>query len=93
MGREAHLWPFSGERFRVQYLQPRLKKHEHVRVDLRGTKGLAPSFLEEAFGGLVDAGYSYDEIRRYLKVVADDSAREQQVWRYIQQADAQRKRS
>lgn len=86
MGREEHLWPFSGERFRKQFLQVPLTQGQHVLVDLRGTRGLAPSFLEEAFGGLVDAGVDFERIRQFLTIVADDKAREKRVWRYIRQA-------
>ena len=86
LGREAHLWPYSGERFRVEFLQEPLRRGDVVHVDLRGTKGLAPSFLEEAFGGLIDAGFTYEEVFNQLRVVADDTARERQIWRYIRQA-------
>ncbi|WP_295226959.1 STAS-like domain-containing protein [uncultured Brevundimonas sp.] len=86
IGREAHLWPFSGERFRVQYLEPPLRIGKSVLVDLRGTRGLAPSFLEEAFGGLVDAGFAFQDLERRLDIVTDDAPRKKQIWKYIRHA-------
>jgi len=86
LGRERSVWPFGGERFREDFLEPRLRGGEAVVVDLRGVRGLAPSFLEEAFGGLIDAGFTYDDIARLLTIVTDDTARERQIWRYIRVA-------
>lgn len=44
---------YSGEAFRDDHLVPSLNKNERVIVDLEGVVGYPPSFLEEAFGGLV----------------------------------------
>ena len=49
--------PFSGEKFREEFLLPALQSSEPVTVTLAGTKGYGSSFLEEAFGGLVRYGY------------------------------------
>lgn len=86
IGREAHLWPFSGERFRTQFLEQPLGDGQVVCVDLRGTRGLAPSFLEEAFGGLIDAGFTEEFLRKNLQIKADDQARVDQVWGYVRTA-------
>ena len=45
--------PFSGERFREEFLVPALKTGFAVHVILDGTLGYGASFLEEAFGGAV----------------------------------------
>lgn len=90
MGREDHLWPFSGERFRREFLEPSLLADRYITVDLRGTRGLAPSFLEEAFGGLIDAGIPLSQIKKLLKVVADDDLRVTKIWHYIDQASEAR---
>ncbi|MEX3937407.1 STAS-like domain-containing protein [Paraburkholderia phymatum] len=45
--------PDSGERFRDTLLEPALKEHDVVQIDLDGTDGYGSSFLEEAFGGIV----------------------------------------
>jgi hypothetical protein len=47
---------FTGEQFRIKLLKPKydaLKPNEILEIDLDGTYGYPPSFLEEAFGGLV----------------------------------------
>jgi len=46
--------PYSGQAFREKLLVPALRSgNEVVYVELDGARGLASSFLEEAFGGLV----------------------------------------
>lgn len=60
--------PFSGQEFRENHLVRALLADEDVVVDLEGVMGLPPSFLEEAFGGLVRAGYTPDELRRRLRI-------------------------
>ena len=59
----------SAEVFRDDQLIPAMKQHEHVVVDLSGYNYYGSSFLEEAFGGLVRAGYTPDELRTKLKVL------------------------
>ena len=48
--------PFSGEQFREDLLKKHFEQARResavLRVDLDGGYGYAPSFLEEAFGGL-----------------------------------------
>lgn len=43
----------SGEEFREDYLSPALREHGKIVVDLDRVRGIPPSFVEEAFGGLV----------------------------------------
>ena len=49
---------YSGERFRKEFLLPRFKdaleSKDTLLIDLEGVAGLSSSFLEEAFGGLVE---------------------------------------
>lgn len=56
-GRYRAAGPFSAEEFREDILKPAylkaMSEGSFVRVNLDGTAGLAHSFLEEAFGGLV----------------------------------------
>lgn len=56
-GRYIHEGPFSGEDFRERQLIPAVKKamdaNCHLVIILDGGFGYAPSFLEEAFGGLI----------------------------------------
>ena len=56
-GRNVSEGPYSGEDFRDTCLLPvaikALKENAHIEIHLDGGFGYAPSFLEEAFGGLV----------------------------------------
>jgi len=62
----------NGQRFREEFLLPALRRGSDLLVDLDGTRGLGPSFLEEAFGGLVRAGLTAAEIQRRVTVKSDD---------------------
>lgn len=67
---------FSGEDFRDRVLIPKVReaiKHKDtLEVDLDGTYGLGPSFLEEAFGGLVRKGYDYKKLKAALKFKSEE---------------------
>ncbi len=58
----------SAQVFREDKLIPAMEAHEHVVVDLSGYNYYGSSFLEEAFGGLVRAGYSPEDLKDKLKV-------------------------
>lgn len=62
---------FSGEEFRDKVLIPKIdeaiKRGVQIEVDLDGTYGLGPSFLEEAFGGLIRKGFDYGQLMSILK--------------------------
>ena len=68
---------FSGQRFRDDYLVPRLRAHDHVTVRLDGTMGYGSSFLEEAFGGLarLDEFAAVDLANRLILETSDPSLR------------------
>lgn len=79
--------PFSGEEFRESILQPAIRKHDEVEVDLRGALGYGSSFLEEAFGGLVrKCGIPASELRKKLKIKSDLKIYEDRIWRYVDDA-------
>jgi hypothetical protein len=80
--------PFHGVAFRSHHLRQPLLEGQEVTVDFDGTEALGPSFLEEAFGGLVrDEHIAADALRRLLHIKsALDPSREDQVWRYIENA-------
>lgn len=84
--------PYSGERFREEFLIPAFRADgELVVVDLDGAIGMGSSFLEEAFGGLVRAGIDRAEIRRRLKIVSRrDSALSKEIDGYVTDAEAPR---
>ena len=50
-GRDRSDGPYSGERFREDFLEPHLRNGTPVEVDLSDVEGLSSSFYEEAFGG------------------------------------------
>ena len=71
-GRYREDGTFSGEEFRNDFLIPALDNFDQVLVQLDGTAGYPSSFLEEAFGGLVRAGYSRAALAKKLEIKADD---------------------
>ena len=86
-GRFVTHGPASGERFRDEYLIPAMREGRAVEVDLKGARGLGPSFLEEAFGGLVRTGFSPVEIRRLITIRSeDDPSYIDEVWSYVDDA-------
>ena len=75
VGRHRTDGPDSGQRFREDFLEPALKEHDRISVNIDGTAGYHSSFLEEAFGGLVRRGIGdSDEILRRIDVVSNDDA-------------------
>lgn len=75
MGREAD-GMCSGELFRERFLSPMvreaIRENKLLRVSLDGTAGLAQSFLEEAFGGLIREGIPYWDVIRHVRVISDN---------------------
>lgn len=67
-GRYEEHGPHSGARFREEFLLPLLRRGESVVVDLSNARGLAPSFLEEAFGGLVRAGFTPTQLDELIEI-------------------------
>lgn len=86
LGRQRDIWPFSGERFREEHLEQPLRDRQSICVDLTGTRGLAPSFLEEAFGGLIAAGIPYEVLKAHLKIITEDASAAAEIWHYIDDA-------
>jgi len=53
-GRYKSDGPLSAEEFREKFLEPALRENdEQVNVNMDGIAGMARSFMEEAFGGIV----------------------------------------
>lgn len=71
-GRYREDGAFSGEQFREDVLIPALQDNGMLTVFLDGAEGYPSSFLEEAFGGLVRAGFDRRDLRARLKVIARD---------------------
>ena len=89
-GRYIRDGEYSGEKFRKDLLEPAFEKEDGIiTVDLDGTFGYPPSFLEEAFGGLVRIKkWTKDEILRRLKFVSnEDPSLPEKIRNYIRNAD------
>lgn len=67
-GRTAEHGPDNGERFRREVLVPAFRDDGTVEVILDGARGLSPSFLEEAFGGLVREGVPVETVLSRLRI-------------------------
>ncbi len=67
--------PFSGQLFRQTILEPKYiearKADKKITVDLDGTLGYGPSFLEEIFGGLARI-YPENEVAETLKIISHE---------------------
>jgi hypothetical protein len=91
-GRYKEDGPFPGQVCREKLLVPPLRKYEKVQVELDGTRGYGSSFLEEAFGGLIrESGFSESELKQKLEIITADSARKDEIWTYIKEAEDARK--
>ena len=88
-GRYRRLGRFSGEQFRDDFLIGLLNKGDDVTVNLDGTEGYGSSFLEEAFGGLVRQGFTFEFLSDHLHLTAETPAFQSYVreaWQYIKEA-------
>ena len=79
----------SGQRFREEHLVPALRDFDRVTVALNGIAGVASSFLDEAFGGLVrECGMDATDLKGRLAIRTSkgygDCAR--LAWYHIEQA-------
>lgn len=76
--------PFSGQKFREDFLIPALLGADpEIEITLSDARGLKSSFLEEAFGGLVRLGYDPNELLRRFKFVSRDPSLPEEIEEYI----------
>jgi hypothetical protein len=78
----------NGQRFRDEFLIPALVAGRKLRVLFDDALGYGSSFLEEAFGGLVRAGYNQKRLESDLELVTSDESMKLEIRQYI--SDAQR---
>jgi hypothetical protein len=79
----------SGEEFRDDFLVPAISAEDHVVIEMDDTAGYPASFLEEAFGGLIRAGFKIDLLRAKLKLNAvkeEFRIYPEIAWSYIEDA-------
>ena len=88
---------YSGQEFRKNILQPKLKEalaiHTTLRVVLDGTAGLGSSFLQESVGGLIrNDGFSYEDIQKTIVLISDeDEEYIEEINEYLLAAHEQKK--
>lgn len=87
-GRYKKDGPYSGEEFRESFLLPAFKNEENTKVvvQFKNVRGLASSFLEESFGGLVREGLTSEEILSKLEILCHDETIIQEITQYINEA-------
>lgn len=87
-GRDASHDPdANGAKFRDEHLVPALREGQPVVVDFSGTGAVAPSFIDEAFGGLIGCGFSFDDLTRLLTIrFPNNPSREVLAWDRIRVA-------
>lgn len=82
-GRHLDDGPFSGERFRKDFLLPILKTGQRAKIKFDGARGYGSSFLEEAFGGLVREGFPPQKILDTFDLDCSDESIVEEVKEYI----------
>jgi hypothetical protein len=70
-GRYRKHGDFSGEQFRDDLLKPALQENEVVILNLNGAFGFPPSFIDEAFGILIDQ-LGIDTVKKRLRIELSD---------------------
>lgn len=87
--------PYSGQRFREDFLLPKLNElppDAELEIDLDGARGFGSSFLEEAFGGLVRVHkLNKDNLQRILRFKCRDKSLELEARHYINEAQPSNK--
>ena len=86
-GRVLDDGPFSGERFRKDFLEPIIRSGEHAVISFDGAIGYGSSFLEEAFGGLVrECGYNPKAVLDAFDLNSSDESLVAEITDYINNA-------
>jgi hypothetical protein len=80
--------PFSGQKFRKEYLIESLRDYDKVIVNFDGIEGSGSSFLDEAFAGLINKeGFSQEQLHNILELISnEDPSVIAEVWSYIDSA-------
>lgn len=83
--------PFSGQKFRDEYLIPAIENLSEgalIIINLDGTRGYGSSFLEEAFGGLFRKlkTFTLEQFKKTIKLNTSDPSIEEEIFEYITKA-------
>ena len=85
---------YSGEEFRQRFLEPLFldpEDNRSIRINLDGVAGFAPSFLDEAFGGLARQ-FGSDRVALRLRFVStEDVDLVKEISRRIQSCENQKR--
>jgi hypothetical protein len=72
-GRSKDMGPHSGEEFREKVLESALEDHNQVKIDLRNAKVVIPSFMDEAFGPIIERLGKTEFLKRVSIIPRDGS--------------------
>lgn len=75
--------PASGQEFRESFLLPTMRDGNSLVIELDGTRGYGSSFLEEAFGGTVRAGYNPETVKKTFELISNDTSLIEEIHYYI----------
>lgn len=89
--------PYSGEQFREDILAPKLReaidRDMVLVVLLDDVAGYGSSFLDEAFAGLIRAGFTHDELEAHLRIEARTTRFRHHVVRALEYIEEEAARS
>lgn len=89
-GRYESDGPYSGEKFRKNFLLNALRQKQKIKLVFDGARGYGSSFLEEAFGGLVREGFSKSEIIETFEFISEEEPDlRDEIIEYIDDAEAE----
>lgn len=84
--------PYSGEKFRDDFLIPLIEKldgNSVLEINLDGARGYGSSFLEEAFGGLLRKfkTLTLEQFLKTIKLNTSDPSLKKEIIEYVTKAD------
>ncbi len=79
--------PYSGQKFLNDVLIPNIERGEDITIDLDGTVGYGPSFLDEAFGGLIREGtLTFEEFTKRIDFISSRDYITKEIMAYARNA-------
>jgi len=85
-GRYTSDGPYSGQAFRENLLMSALRIPDaRIAIEFDGARGYGSSFLEEAFGGLVRAGFSAEDLFSRIDFRSSDKSLIEEIRTYIKE--------
>lgn len=76
----------NGQKFREEFLIRNLVLGSSLIIELDDALGYGSSFLEEAFGGLVRAGFESSNLLTSIQFITDDDSLKEEIVSYIKEA-------